>query len=96
MPQLKMLAIFCFAGPDLETEGKLMQMPIAAPVTLPNLHFFTFSGVSADLEALIHRIAAPRLKSLQIFFSNQQMFSVPRLVQFMNTTENLRPQVRQC
>ena len=90
MPRLEMLAIFCFAGPNRETEGQLMQTPIAAPVTLPNLHFFRFSGVSADLEALIHRIAAPRLESLQIIFFNQQMFSVPRLVQFMNTTENLR------
>jgi hypothetical protein len=90
MPQLEMLAVFCIAGSNREMEGQLMQTSVTAPVTLPDLQFFRFSGVSADLEALIHRISAPRLESIQIIFFNQQMFSIPRLVQFMNTTENLR------
>jgi hypothetical protein len=41
------------------------------------------------LEALVHRITAPRLEKLEIAFYNQLTFSVPRLLQFMNTTENL-------
>ena len=90
MPQLEMLAIFCFVGPNRGMEGQLVQTPIIAPVTLPNLHFFRSSGVSADLEALIHRISAPLLESLQITFFNHRMFSVPHLVQFLNTIENLR------
>jgi hypothetical protein len=42
------------------------------------------------LEALVHRITTPRLEKLEIVFFTQLTFSVPRLVQFMNTTENLR------
>jgi hypothetical protein len=42
------------------------------------------------LEALVHQIVAPRLEKLDISFFNQLTFSVPRLLQFMNTTENLR------
>ena len=65
-------------------------MPIITHVTLPNLHLFRFRGVSAYLEALVHRITAPRLEKIYIDFFNQLTFSIPRLQQFLNTTENLR------
>jgi hypothetical protein len=42
------------------------------------------------LEALVHRITTPRLEKLDIEFFNQLTFSVPCLLEFMNTTENLR------
>ena len=91
MPELKTLVIvFTFGIPNREIERQLMHAPIITPVTLPNLHRFRFRGVSAYLEALVHRITTPRLKKLQIFFFNQLTFSIPRLVQFTNTTENLR------
>jgi hypothetical protein len=42
------------------------------------------------LEAVVRRITAPRLEKLLIEFFEQLTFSVPCLLQFMNTTENLR------
>ena len=88
MPQLETLAIFFFFPvPNCEVERQLTRTPI---ITLPNLYFIRFRGVSAYLEALVHWITTPRLEKLQIDFFNQLTFSVPHLVQFMNTTENLR------
>jgi hypothetical protein len=49
-----------------------------------------FQGVSAYLEALVRRITAPRLKTLEIDFFKQITFSVPRLLQIMNMTESFR------
>ena len=91
MPQLETLAIlFVFSVPSRGIERQLAHMPIITPITLPNLHYFGLRGVSAYLEALVHRITTPRLERLFINFFNQLTFSVPRLVQFLNTTENLR------
>ncbi|KAF8462873.1 hypothetical protein DFH94DRAFT_482153 [Russula ochroleuca] len=91
MPQLETLAVFFFtAVPNHEIERQLTHTPIITPVTLPNLHLFRFGGVSAYLEALIHRITTPRLKKLKIEFFNRLTFSVPRLLQFVITIENLR------
>ena len=88
MPQLETLVItFFFPVPNREIERQLTHTPI---ITLPNLCFLRFRGVSAYLEALVHRITTPRLEKLQIDFFNQLTFSVPHLMQFMNTTENLR------
>jgi hypothetical protein len=88
MPQLETLVIiFFFPVPNREVERQLTRTPI---ITLPNLCLLRFCGVSAYLEALVHRITTPRLEKLQIDFFTQLTFSVPRLVQFMNTTENLR------
>ena len=88
MPQLETLAIaFFFPVPNREVERQLTRTPI---ITLHNLRVLRFRGVSAYLEALVHRITTPRLEKLQIVFFNQLTFSVPRLMQFMNTTENLR------
>jgi len=91
MPQLETLSItFKISIPNRDVEMQLMHTPIIAPVTLPNLHFFQFRGVSTYLEALVHRITAPRLEKLNIEFFNQLRFPVPCLLEFMNTTENLR------
>ena len=88
MPQLETLVIiFFFPVPNREVERQLTRTPI---ITLPNLCLLRFCGVSAYLEALVHRITTPRLEKLQIIFLNQLTFSVPCLVQFMNTTESLR------
>jgi hypothetical protein len=91
MPQLETLGIaFIFTVPSRDVERQLTHTPITTTVILPNLHRFWFRGVSTYLEALVRRITAPRLEKLQIDFFNQLTFSVPRLLQFINTTENLR------
>ena len=92
MPQLKMLVVlFLFAVPTCDVEMQLTaQAPITTPVTLPNLQVFLFQGVSVYLEALVHRITTPRLEKICIYFFNQLTISVPRLRQFMGTSETLR------
>jgi hypothetical protein len=91
MPQLETLAIhFIFSTPNRDVEGQLTHTPIIAPITLPNLRHFVFHGVSTYLEALVHRITSPRLKKLRIEFFSQLTFFVPRLLQLMNTAEDLR------
>ena len=90
MPQLETLVIV-FSYPVLNRDVK-RQLTHTRPtaVTLPNLHYFRFQGVSTYLEALVHRITTPRLEKLEIYFFNQLTFSVPRLMQFINTTESFR------
>ena len=91
MPQLEMLNIyFTFSIPNREVERQLTHTPIIAPIMLPNLYRFWFQGVSAYLEALVHRITTPRLELLNINFFNQLTFFAPRLVQFIAAAENLR------
>jgi hypothetical protein len=91
MPQLEtLLILFSSPVPNHEVERQLAQTPIITPITLLNLHRFTFQGVSSYLEALIHRITTPRLEKLEIMFFHEVAFFVPRLLQFINTTENLR------
>jgi hypothetical protein len=91
MPQLETLAIsFLFAVPSRDVERQLAYMPIRTTIILPNLHHFSFRGVSTYLEALVHRITTPLLEKLEIQFFNQFTFSAPCLRQFISTTENLR------
>ena len=91
MPQLETLLVgFVFAFPSRYVEGPLTNMPIITHVTLPNLRHLWFQGVTTYLEALVRRITAPRLGKLQIRLRNQLTYSVPRLLQFMSTSDNLR------
>ncbi|KAI0286619.1 hypothetical protein BGY98DRAFT_2300 [Russula aff. rugulosa BPL654] len=91
MPQLESLHIdFSFPVPNRDLERQVRQTPITTHITLPNLRFFWFRGVSAYLEAVVHRITTPRLETLQIRLFTQLTFSAPSLPQFMNTTENLK------
>jgi hypothetical protein len=91
MPQLERLRIaFSFPVPKRDVERQLTHTPITTHITLPNLRSFWFRGVNAYLEAVFCRITAPRLEILYIQLFKQLTFSVPRLPQFMNTTENLR------
>jgi hypothetical protein len=88
MPQLESLEIaFTFPVPNRDVERQLTHTPITTHVTLPNLHFFGFRGVSSYLEAILCRITTPRLESLQIRLYKQLTFSIPRLTQLM-TAEN--------
>ena len=92
MPRLETLVISFILFPvhSHHVEGQLTHTAITIPVTLPNLLTFTFKGTAAYLEALLHRISAPRLEKLQIAFFHQLMFSVPRLLHFVDTTEKLK------
>jgi hypothetical protein len=91
MPQLETLMItFLFTVPDSDLETQSSHTPTTTHITLPNLRWFWFRGVSAYLEAVVSQITTPRLEKLEIFFFEQPMFSVPRLAQFMNATENLK------
>ena len=90
MPQLETLEIaFKFPIPNRDVERQLTHMPITTHITLPNLHLFWFRGISSYLEVVICQITTPCLKNLSIRLFKQPTFSVPCLVQFMNTTENL-------
>ena len=91
MPQLEALFFgFFFAIPNRDLERQLARTPIMTAVALPNLRRFVFRGVGTYLDAIVHRITAPRLEKLQVDIFNQLTFSVPRLLQFVNTTESLR------
>ena len=88
MPQLESLSIlFKFPVPNRDVERHLTRAPIIA---LPNLRHLQFRGIITYVEALVRRITTPRLERLDVDFFNQLTFSVPRLLQFMDTTQNLR------
>ena len=88
MPQLETLVIdTLFPIPNQDVESQLMHTPITTHVTLPNLRWFAFQGDSAYLEEVVRRIITPRLEVFSIEFYKQLTYSVPRLVQFMNTTK---------
>jgi hypothetical protein len=89
MPQLETLFL-SVTHPGRDVETQLMHTPIVTHVTLPNLRLLEFRGVSAYMEAVVCQITTPCLQKLVIRFPGQITFSVPRLLQFMNTTETLR------
>ena len=92
LPQLEALMVgFSFPIPSRDVERQLMHTPTTMTnVTLPNLRSFMFRGVSAYMEAVVCRITTPHLEKLDILFFKQLIFSVPCLLQIMNTTENFR------
>jgi len=91
LPQLETLDLsFVSPIPNREIERQLSHIPIEAHVTLPNLHWFAFWGISAYFEAFLPHMTIPILKRFRVQFFNQLRFSVPRLQQFMTATENLR------
>ena len=86
MPQLEILDIgFHSPLPNRDVERQLLATPIMPHITLPNLREFRFRGVSAYLEGLVAQISAQVLSKLQIVFSNQLSFTIPRLLQFLGT-----------
>jgi len=91
LPQLETLGI-TFGSPvrKLDVESQQLNTPTTTHVTLPNLRWFGFKGVSAYLEALLPWMTTPLLEKLQTIFFNQLTFSLPHLAQFMSTNVNLR------
>ena len=91
MPQLEVLGIgFHSPVPNREVEMQLLDTPTMTHITLPNLRWFAFTGVSACLEALLPRMTTPFLEKLEIIFFNRLTFSFTHLLQFISTRENLR------
>jgi hypothetical protein len=89
MLQLERLVIeFCFPTPNRDVESQLHQTPDIT--TLPNLCWFSFTGVSAYLEGLVARISAPSLNLLYVSLFDQLPFTFPHFLQFMQTSNNLR------
>ncbi|KAH9983228.1 hypothetical protein BJV74DRAFT_952567 [Russula compacta] len=87
-PQLETLFIdFHSPVPNHDVERQLLHSPI---ITLPNLRNFAFGGTSAYLEALLPRMTTPLLERLRIEFFDQLSFSLPHLLKFLSTIENLR------
>ena len=91
MPLLETLVVnFVYLVPDDDVERQLINMPTMTNVTLPNLRLFGFRGVSAYMAAIAPWLTTPVLEKLEIDFFNRLKFSVPRLLQFMETSESLR------
>ncbi|KAH9955677.1 hypothetical protein BC827DRAFT_1235623 [Russula dissimulans] len=95
MPQLETLGIDFpvptrSSSPQLDVEEQLLRRPIKKHVKLPNLRWFKFQGESAYLEALLPHFTTPRLKKLNIAIWGSPLVFVPHLIQFMNTTKNLK------
>ena len=91
LPNLETLEVgFCSAVPTREIESQLSHMPILNCVTFPNLHWFSYWGASAYLEALLPHVTAPLLKRFRVHFFNQITFSVLHLTRFTAAMENFR------
>jgi hypothetical protein len=90
MPQLEVLGIGFYSPlPNRDVERQVLDTPIMMHITLPNLRSFSFKGVSAYLERLLAPISAPALSSLRFELFSQLTFTVPHLLQFMDSSETL-------
>lgn len=65
--------------------------PARVHITLPNLRWFGFRGVSAYLKAVVCWITIPLLKNLEIQFFQQPRFPSPTVYE-----HNRELQVRRC
>ena len=83
--------IFGFDSPvhNREVERQLLRQLDMTPITLPNLRWLGFKGASAYMEAVLPQITTPLLERLEVSFLNQLIFSIPRLLQFIDEAENL-------
>ena len=66
-------------------------LPPLARAVLPALTHFEFKGVNEYLEEFIARIDTPLLENLQITLFLDLVFHIPRLQNFLDRTERLRP-----
>ncbi len=92
LPRLETLVI-AFNPLVLEIEEQVSHTPFTTHVTLLNLRRFVFQGTSAYLEALLPGMSTPLLENLQLEITlfGQSTSSIPSLLEFMNTAENLSP-----
>jgi hypothetical protein len=88
MLQLERLSIiFHSSAPNHDVERQSRQTPDMT--TLPNLRQFLFMGTATYLEGLVSRISAPSISILHVNLFDQLLFTVPRLWQFMQSSESL-------
>jgi hypothetical protein len=73
--------------PNLDVERQSCQTPDMA--TLPNLRQFFFQGTATYLDGLVSWISAPSLSILRVNLFTQLPHTVPRLCQFIQSSENL-------
>jgi len=92
LPRLETLVI-AFNPLVLEIEEQVSHTQFTTHVTLLNLRRFVFQGTSAYLEALLPGMSTPLLENLQLEITlfGQSTSSIPSLLEFMNTAENLSP-----
>jgi len=91
LPQLETLSIgFDPSGSRNYVDLDVTHMHNSTHISLPNLRFFQFLGFNPYSEALLSRITAPHLEVVQVTFWEEETFSVPSLLQFMSTSEDLR------
>jgi hypothetical protein len=90
LPQLEELSVgFSIPLPRPSAEKEQLGK-WGIPVTLPNLKYLSFKGVSAYLERIVGQIRAPRLERLDITLFNQLAFALPHLFHLTNITEGLK------
>jgi hypothetical protein len=90
MPHLQTLEISLHPLPNPDVKRQYLDMPIMNHVTLPNLRWFTFSGASAYLEALLPQVMTPLLEKLDVHFFHQLTVSLANLKQFISSASNFR------
>ena len=91
LPQLQTLQFgFRFPSPNSNIRRKVSLKWVITHVTLPNLRWFAFAGVSEYLEALLPHMTTPLLVTPTVHFFYQLSFPDRSLQQFMTTTEKLR------
>src|SRR5216683_1830856 len=90
MPHLQTLEISFHSLPNPDVERQYLDMPMMTHVTLPNLRWFTFSGASAYLEALLPQVMTPLLERLDVHFFHQLTVSLANLKQFISSASNFR------
>jgi hypothetical protein len=88
LPNLESLSIGFRSPPS-----RLLQLspPRLTRAALPSLIYLTFSGVSEYFEDFVARIDTPRLTWLNISFFMDLIFDIPRLRNFIDHTEGLKP-----
>ncbi|KAH9971565.1 hypothetical protein BGW80DRAFT_445352 [Lactifluus volemus] len=86
MAQLERLSITFFYSP-MPNHDVLHQTPNMT--TLPSLRRFLFRGAATYLEGLVACISAPSLSILRVNLFDQLPLTVPRLCQFMQSSEDL-------
>ena len=88
LPNLESLAIGFRSPPS-----RLLRLspPLLTRAALPALHILVFSGVSEYFEDFVARIVTPHLTQLSIAFFMDLVFDIPRLRNFIDHTEGLKP-----
>jgi hypothetical protein len=83
----RLILEFLFPRPFPDQESQ--RPPPSIRTSLPVLHHFTFQGGGEYLEVLVARIDAPRLRELDITFSNDIVFITPQFTRFIRRTPTL-------